>query len=130
DLLSWAPPSPREKAMEALTDGAFVADPTTPNLADDGELAGPGSVVGPEYPQGGPDEPFVYYHKVAFVDTKPTGLRMSACLSAMDECRTDAFATCDQTVEAMRHATDPFTQVAIELHPAIARLSPDESDDG
>ncbi|CAJ1433934.1 unnamed protein product, partial [Effrenium voratum] len=98
---------------------------------DEDEMAGagPGCVVGPEYLQS-PNSPFAYYHKVVFSDTKPTGIRMSACLGAMEECRTDSFALCDQTVESFQKATDPFILVAIELHPSIVEFSPSRSEDG
>lgn len=122
ELPGWSPPKPRERP--AITDGRQV-------WRDEDEMAGagPGAVVGPEYVQT-PGEPFVYYHKVCFSDTKPTGLRMSACLGAMEECRADTFTLCDQTVESFRKVTDPFILVAVELHPAIMEFSPSRSEDG
>eukprot|EP00932_Pfiesteria_piscicida_P017895 SRR837773.4770.p1 GENE.SRR837773.4770~~SRR837773.4770.p1 ORF type:complete len:187 (-),score=9.85 SRR837773.4770:107-601(-) len=84
--------------------------------------AGPGSVVRPQCPQQ-KGNPYTFYRQVQFVDTKPTGLRMSACLAAMDDCRTDLFTICDQTVESFRKVTDPFVQVAIELRPEVRRLA-------
>jgi len=126
DLPSWSPPKPRERP--AITDGSQVGSGL---WRDEDEMvgAGPGSVVGPEYVQTS-GEPFVYYHKVCFSDSKPTGIRMSACLGAMEECRTDTFALCDQTVESFKNVTDPFILVALELHPAIMDFSPSRSEDG
>mmetsp|Transcript_123984 Transcript_123984/g.396373 ORF Transcript_123984/g.396373 Transcript_123984/m.396373 type:complete len:470 (-) Transcript_123984:24-1433(-) len=91
--------------------------------------AGPGSAVRPQCPQQ-KGKPYIFYRQVNFVDTKPTGLRMSACLAAMDDCRTDLFSICDQTVQSFRKVTDPFVQVAIELRPAIRQLGRSATPDG
>jgi len=48
----------------------------------------------------------------------------------MDDCRTDLFTICDQTVESMQKVKDPFVEVAIELWPRIKRLSKESSSDG
>lgn len=101
----------------------------TPGTAGGTVEAGPGSVVQPQCAQN-PGRPYMFYRKINFVDTKPTGLRMSSCLAAMDDCRTDLFSICDQTVESMRQVTDPFTQVYLELRPAIKKLGKEASSDG
>eukprot|EP00931_Biecheleriopsis_adriatica_P089751 TRINITY_DN63835_c0_g1_i1.p1 TRINITY_DN63835_c0_g1~~TRINITY_DN63835_c0_g1_i1.p1 ORF type:complete len:503 (-),score=88.46 TRINITY_DN63835_c0_g1_i1:44-1552(-) len=128
ELPIWSPPPVRERP-QALTDGGGAG--FLPIWRDEDEMtgAGSGSVVGPEYVQT-PGEPYVYYHKVGFNDSKPTGLRMSACMNVMDECRTDLFSICDQTVETFAKATDPFILCAIELHPAIAQLDRAKAEDG
>eukprot|EP00439_Symbiodinium_sp_Y106_P039383 s309_g4.t2 len=102
-----------------------------PGWRDEDEMAGAGfgAAVGPEYMQV-PGEPFAFYHKVMFPDTKPTGIRMSACLNAMEECRTDSFTICDQRVASMRKVTNPFILVALELHPSMAEFHPDNAEDG
>mmetsp|Transcript_310 Transcript_310/g.1038 ORF Transcript_310/g.1038 Transcript_310/m.1038 type:complete len:474 (-) Transcript_310:90-1511(-) len=109
ELPDWAPPPP----------GASVLP-----IADAGS-----SAVKPQSPQT-PGEPYVFYHQICFNDTKPTGLRMSACLAAMDNCRTDLFTICDMSVESFKNVNDPFTQVMIELRPAIAKLGEGDSGDG
>lgn len=128
ELPAWAPPRIREKPLSALTDGATGE---LPGWRDEDEMAGAGfgAAVGPEYMQV-PGEPFAFYHKVMFPDTKPTGIRMSACLNAMEECRTDSFTICDQRVASMRKVTNPFILVALELHPSMAEFHPDNAEDG
>jgi len=73
--------------------------------------------------QQSPGGPYVFYHQINFNDSKPTGLRMSACLAAMDELRTDSFTLCDQSVDSVRKVINPLTQLALELRPDILRLS-------
>ncbi|CAK9000539.1 unnamed protein product [Durusdinium trenchii] len=126
DLPTWVPPRPRPE-RPAITDGS--QGPSQWRDEDEMVGAGPGSAVGPEYAQIS-GQPFAYYHKVCFSDTKPTGLRMSACLGTMEECRADTFTLCDQTVDSFKKVTDPFILVALELHPAIADFSPSKSEDG
>lgn len=89
--------------------------------------AGNGSVARSQCQQRS-GEPYVFYRRVFFNDTKPTGLRMSACLAAMDEARTDTCALNDHTVRSMAKVTSPITQAVIEFKPAIARLG--EATDG
>ncbi|OLQ12083.1 hypothetical protein AK812_SmicGene4067 [Symbiodinium microadriaticum] len=90
ELPAWAPPRIREKLpLSALTDGRVRLESCLAGGTDEDEMAGAGfgdlvdSQVGPEYMQV-PGEPFAFYHKVMFPDTKPTGIRMSACLNAME----------------------------------------------
>jgi len=72
-----------------------------------------------------PGEPFVFYHQVTFLDSKPTGVRMSACFCIMDETRCDVNACCDQSQKRMSQVTDPHVEVALELCPAIQRVGKD-----
>lgn len=100
---------------------ALPAPPALPAL--EGPVpAGPGGHPGAQYAQTA-GQPFAYYRQVNFADTKPTGLRMSACLGAMDECRWDSVALCDHTVESYKQVTSPFTQVVIEMRPAVRQLA-------
>jgi len=71
-------------------------------------------------------QPFVHYHQVSFVETKPTGLRMSACMGVMDDCRVDMLKLSDTSVKSFQQVNDPMTEIALELYPAIARLSEKE----
>jgi len=91
--------------------------------------AGINSVMGPQCEQTA-GTPFTFYQRVANADLKPTGLRLSACLAAMDNCRTDLFTTCDMSVESFRNVNDPFVEVAIELCPAVKKLSRESSRSG
>lgn len=91
--------------------------------------AGKNSVMGPQCEQS-QGMPFVFYQRVANSDLKFTGLRMSACLAAMDNCRTDMFTTCDMSVESFRKVNDLFIEVAIELNPAIRKLGGEVSRSG
>lgn len=71
---------------------------------------------------------FTNYHQVHFADSKPTGLRLSACLVAMDELRTEMYQETDMTVASFDNVVDHILEVAIELHPGITSLS--NQDDG
>eukprot|EP00413_Alexandrium_margalefii_P044244 CAMPEP_0204604062 /NCGR_PEP_ID=MMETSP0661-20131031/57628_1 /ASSEMBLY_ACC=CAM_ASM_000606 /TAXON_ID=109239 /ORGANISM="Alexandrium margalefi, Strain AMGDE01CS-322" /LENGTH=493 /DNA_ID=CAMNT_0051615187 /DNA_START=62 /DNA_END=1543 /DNA_ORIENTATION=- len=73
-----------------------------------------------------PGEPYAFYHQISFNDTKGTGIRMSACLAAMDECRTDLFSICDNTVTSFRKVSNPFTSLALEMKPVILNLVDDD----
>eukprot|EP00747_Dinoflagellata_sp_TGD_P211659 gnl/TRDRNA2_/TRDRNA2_84876_c0_seq1.p1 gnl/TRDRNA2_/TRDRNA2_84876_c0~~gnl/TRDRNA2_/TRDRNA2_84876_c0_seq1.p1 ORF type:complete len:373 (-),score=75.97 gnl/TRDRNA2_/TRDRNA2_84876_c0_seq1:197-1315(-) len=86
-------------------------------------------VCEPAYPQKKGD-PYVYYHQIQYVETKTSGLRMSACLSAMDDARTELFAICDQSVSTMRQVDDPMTDIAIEICPALLELGRVKTKDG
>lgn len=122
-ILSAELPSADQLAALQLTD----APPQTGSGSS--AKAGPGSAVAPQSAQK-PGDPFVFYRQITFLDTKTTGLRMSSCLAAMDDCRTDLFTICDQTVESMRNVTDPFVEVVIELRPEIRKLGQGSSSDG
>lgn len=108
-----------DEKLNAKDDEATTTGPQWPG-------AGKNSVMGPQCEQT-PGQPYVFYHRVSNADTKASGLRMSACLAAMDNCRTDMFTTCDMTVEAYRKVNDPFIEVAIELYPAIRKLGEESS---
>lgn len=90
-------------------------------------LAGPRPPVeplaGPQYSQT-PGEPFIFYHQVNFGDTKPTGLRMSACFCAMDEARVDLHSVCDLSAKVLR-VTDPHIQFTLELSPTMIDIGKD-----
>lgn len=73
-----------------------------------------------------PGTPYAFYHQICFNDTKGSGVRMSACLAAMDECRTDLFTICDNSITAFRQVENPFTGLALELRPDILRLKDDD----
>jgi len=73
---------------------------------------------------------YSYYHQVAFNETKPTGLRMSACLSAMDELRNELYDLADMSVSSFENVRDPIIEVAFEFRPAVKALSKDNADDG
>lgn len=73
---------------------------------------------------------YSYYHQVAFQETKPTGLRMSACLGAMDELRSEMYELADMSVESFANVRDPIIEVAFEFRPSIKALSKDNGDDG
>jgi len=66
---------------------------------------------------------FTYYHQVKFADSKPTGLRLSGCLVAMDELRTEMCQETDLTVSSFDNVVDRITEMAIEVFPAITSLS-------
>jgi len=92
----------------------------------------PGSVK-PAFPpqcEQTPGQPFHFYHQINFYESKPTGLRMSGCFGAMDECRVDSHACCDQSVETMRGVEDPMIEISMELAPAILQLGKEASTDG
>lgn len=73
---------------------------------------------------------YSYYHQVAFQETKGTGLRMSACLTAMDELRSELYEQADMSVNSFANVRDPIVEVSVELRPSIKQLSKDNADDG
>mmetsp|Transcript_26170 Transcript_26170/g.55406 ORF Transcript_26170/g.55406 Transcript_26170/m.55406 type:complete len:477 (+) Transcript_26170:98-1528(+) len=75
-------------------------------------------------------EPYVYYKQIGFNESKPGGLRMSGCLATMDDARTECFVECDMSVSSFRNVTCPFTQVAIEMMPAVQKLGRAHQTDG
>ena len=88
--------------------------------------------LGPIMPQLAqtPGTPYTYYHINSFLETKPTGLRMSACMAIMDECRFESHLLCDNQVVGIPYISDPHIEVAIELMPAILQLSDEKFPDG
>lgn len=91
---------------------------------DQDELKRLGPIT-PQFEQT-PGKPYVHDHRIQFPDTKPSGLRMSALLGMMDELRTDLFSICDMSVTKFQKVSDPFTDVAIEMHPNSIGLSTED----
>lgn len=116
-----APAASPPPAAPASPSAKEASDPIDENTGD--------SVVQSQNPQKA-GQPYVFYHQIAFIETKETGLRMSAIFSAMDLCRTEMMCLCDQSMEAFRKVTNPFTQVIMELKPAIKTLSDEVAHDG
>jgi len=77
-----------------------------------------------------PGEPFFFYHQITFLDTKPTGMRMSGVFGAMDETRMDMHSMCDHTAESLREVVDPHVELGMELMPVIKQLSNANATDG
>jgi hypothetical protein len=69
---------------------------------------------------------FTHYHQVKFADSKPTGLRLSGCLVAMDELRTEMCQEADTTVASFENVVDHIVEMAVELQPAVTCLSGQE----
>jgi hypothetical protein len=113
ELNAWAPPKETGPALSY----------TQVAVSKPGNMA----VGGPATAQE-PGKPYTYYHQIQFPDTKPTGLRMSACYCCMDECRTEALSICDCSVSSYKKVTDSIVWCAIELVPAIKKLSSTEDD--
>merc|ERR1719401_283824 len=65
---------------------------------------------------------FSYYHQGHFDDSKPTGIRLSACLLAMDELRTEMYDLADMTVSSFEAVRDRIVEYAVELRPSIRSL--------
>lgn len=91
--------------------------------------AGTMSIMGPQCKQTS-GKPYVFYHQMGPYDAKPTGLRMSSCFVAMDNCRNDMFTICDMSVDAMGHVENPMVECAMELTPDILMLGAKEADSG
>jgi len=91
-----------------------------------------GASAGPIMPlhEQRPGTPYVYYHAINFLDTKPSGMRMSACMGIMDEARTESHSLCDHSVGNIRNISDPHIELVIELCPAILQLSDKVYKDG
>lgn len=120
ELPGWTRPSPEMRAR-------MKQDMLTQQ--DDGSRAGNQSVVAPATPQTA-GTPYVFYRSINFLDTKPTGLRMSSCFAALDDARSEMFCICDQSVKSFKNVSDPFTTVCMELMPAIQQLSNERNKDG
>jgi len=70
-----------------------------------------------------PPNTFMSYHCTCFCDSKPAGLRASACVNAMEELRMDLTDLADMTVSSFADVTDPIVELAVEISPQTLQMS-------